>query len=390
MIPHLIGKEYITLFVNGKTNTIPSTHINFNNIVQAIKDKDWDAVPALLNVTESIAKFGKGLITIDSGVIKYNGEVLHNTLVDRILDMISEGFDVSPMVVFLENLMNNTSKRVVDELYGFLEAAKIPLTEDGCFLAYKRVNHDFKDFYTGKVDHSVGSTPSMPRNRVDEDKDRTCSYGLHFCSFNYLPSYHSNSGKVVIVKVNPADVVAIPSDYDNTKGRCCRYEVIGVHEEGEKKEAFTKSVEPGVVISVTPVAPVKPAVSSYTEDYNEGLVAGKTVAEKFLARGTLSTFNQTKADRKVGKKPAGFADGFKDGYKEVYTLYESKLKADAEAKRTAELKVKENAAKNAYDVGFTLGKNDYAAGKPYSVHTHSRVVANRDSFEDGYYDGFYS
>jgi len=30
----------------------------------------------------------------------------------------------------------------------------------------------------------------------------------------------------VIVKINPADVVAIPSDYKNTKGRCCRYEVV--------------------------------------------------------------------------------------------------------------------------------------------------------------------
>jgi hypothetical protein len=31
----------------------------------------------------------------------------------------------------------------------------------------------------------------------------------------------------MIVKINPADVVSIPADYDNAKGRCWRYEVIG-------------------------------------------------------------------------------------------------------------------------------------------------------------------
>lgn len=31
-----------------------------------------------------------------------------------------------------------------------------------------------------------------------------------------------------MVKVNPKNVVAIPSDYNNMKGRACEYEVIGV------------------------------------------------------------------------------------------------------------------------------------------------------------------
>ena len=31
----------------------------------------------------------------------------------------------------------------------------------------------------------------------------------------------------MIVKINPKDVVAIPADYNNTKGRTCRYEVVG-------------------------------------------------------------------------------------------------------------------------------------------------------------------
>ena len=72
--------------------------------------------------------------------------------------------------------------------------------------------------------NAVGDTLSMPRNAVDEDKNRTCSAGLHFCSYSYLP--HFGGERIVVVKINPRDVVAIPADYNNAKGRTCRYEVV--------------------------------------------------------------------------------------------------------------------------------------------------------------------
>ena len=71
---------------------------------------------------------------------------------------------------------------------------------------------------------------------------QTCSYGLHFCSEGYLR--HFGGDRVVILKINPRDVVSIPTDYNNTKGRCCRYEVIGevgVNPEDEKE--FTQPVQ---------------------------------------------------------------------------------------------------------------------------------------------------
>jgi len=86
------------------------------------------------------------------------------------------------------------------------------------------VRSDFTDCHTGKFDNSPGQVVTMPRNEVNEDKDQTCSSGLHFCSLSYLSSFYGD--KVVILKINPRDVVSIPSDYNNAKGRCCRYEVI--------------------------------------------------------------------------------------------------------------------------------------------------------------------
>jgi hypothetical protein len=90
------------------------------------------------------------------------------------------------------------------------------------------------------MDNSVGMIVEMERNRVDDDKNVTCSTGLHFCGMSYLS--HFGGARTVIVKINPRDVVSIPTDYNEAKGRACRYEVIG--ELGvNPEEAFTAPVQ---------------------------------------------------------------------------------------------------------------------------------------------------
>jgi hypothetical protein len=120
-------------------------------------------------------------------------------------------------------------------------------------LAYKKVRHNFFDVHSGSMDNSVGKVLEMERNKVDDDKDNTCSTGLHFCSQSYLN--HFGGDRIVIVKINPRDVVSIPSDYNDAKGRTCRYEVIG--ELGvEAEDAFT--------------APVQDAANTYTAQASWG------------------------------------------------------------------------------------------------------------------------
>jgi hypothetical protein len=64
--------------------------------------------------------------------------------------------------------------------------------------------------------------------------------GLHFCSRDYLS--HFGGERIMILKINPRDVVSIPVDYNAAKGRACRYEVIG--ELGvNPDEAFNEPVQ---------------------------------------------------------------------------------------------------------------------------------------------------
>jgi hypothetical protein len=92
------------------------------------------------------------------------------------------------------------------------------------------------------MDNSIGMIVEMERNEVDDNRDNTCSSGLHFCSESYLKSF--GGARTVIVKINPRDVVSIPSDYNDAKGRACRYEVIGeVNVNPDDTVEFNKPVQ---------------------------------------------------------------------------------------------------------------------------------------------------
>jgi hypothetical protein len=64
----------------------------------------------------------------------------------------------------------------------------------------------------------------MPRNEVDEDWGVDCSQGLHVGS----ASYQFSGDVKVLVKVNPKDVVSVPSNETN-KCRVCAYEIVEIY-----------------------------------------------------------------------------------------------------------------------------------------------------------------
>ena len=229
-IPFTLSSKTLSMIIDGKSEIIDRSALNYGPIVEALKKGDSETVRELVKVRTMIASMSKGQIYVnpDTREVMYNGEVVHNAIVDRMFEMLAEDFDITPMVNFLQNLLQNPSKTSIDELYLFLEATNLPITEDGHFLAYKMVRKDYLDIYTGTFDNSVGKKLSMPRGEVDPVRDRTCSHGFHFCSESYLGSGYStvDEGRVVILKINPRDVVSIPSDYNNAKGRACEYTVV--------------------------------------------------------------------------------------------------------------------------------------------------------------------
>ena len=126
----------------------------------------------------------------------------------------------------------------------------MPITSDGCFLAYKAVSNDFHDLWSHSIDNSVGSTPEVPRDKVDSNRDRGCSNGLHVGAIDYAAQYGGidlkvddedggGGNNIVIAKVNPRDVVSVPTCSRYQKLRCCKYEVVS---EEWKEEITAKLV----------------------------------------------------------------------------------------------------------------------------------------------------
>lgn len=240
MFPYIIQGDNIVIVVDSKSHTVNKTHITYDKLKEAIKSNDVDAVRELIEPKKVILKYAAGNVEVKDGEFLWRGKPMHNALSSKMIEMLREGFDIDPLAVFMHNLMKNPSKRAVEELYGFLEKGALPITPDGHFLAYKKVRANYMDCHTGTISNHVGAVVTMERNEVDDDKDRTCSAGLHFCSQEYLKSFGGE--RTMILKINPADVVSIPSDYNDSKGRACRYEVIG-ELDAAPEQAFTRSVQ---------------------------------------------------------------------------------------------------------------------------------------------------
>jgi hypothetical protein len=230
----------ITAVFNGKSLTVRVDNSSFDDAVQAYKNRDWQSLHDIMDTANAISRYSVGKVKVLDGVVLYNGKPVANVLVQRILEFVRDGLPFEPLVKFLDNVMANPSLTAQEELYLFLEAGQLPITEDGCFLAYRKVDDNYMSYHANpdgtKNRNKVGDVPTMKREDVDTNRHNTCSRGLHFCAHSYLGSYHGGQGRVMIVKINPADVVSIPSDYGNAKGRTWRYEVVAEYGDKEAKD----------------------------------------------------------------------------------------------------------------------------------------------------------
>ena len=199
---------------------------NIKNVLKTVIDRGFN-----------IKKVFKGTsIKIVNGVVLYKNEPLKEMkLVDHILRYAQVGIKANSYINFLDNVMKNPKTDIRFELFEFLSNGMFPIHEDGTFSAFKKVRSDWRDIYSNTIDHSIGKKPKLSKKDVDYDRSVTCSSGLHFCGWDYLRSYGGyDNVRIIEVKINPKDVVAIPTDYNYLKGRCLTYEVIREIEKPEQ------------------------------------------------------------------------------------------------------------------------------------------------------------
>lgn len=225
-----INETTITCVIDDKIYAVQRDNPAAKMILKALSEEaPKDKIIALFDQLTAVKTYMGDGVEIVGNSIKINGEEVHGVIVNRILKFMRSNLPYKPLIKFLERIQNNPSKRSVDELYAFLEHKNLPITPEGKFLAYKAIRYDWTDKYTGKFSNTIGSVLQMPRNKVDDDANRGCSYGFHCGALDYVKWYgsvESGDDRCVIVEVDPADVVSVPHDHNYSKVRTSKYKVI--------------------------------------------------------------------------------------------------------------------------------------------------------------------
>lgn len=167
--------------------------------------------------------------------VTYNNEVLGGSVVDKIIQFMDWSLPVDPLAKFILRLMKNPSFNSRKQLYDFLAALDMTITPEGTFIAYKGVTADFKDCHTKTFNNAPGAQNEMPRANVDDNPENHCSKGFHVGAWPYASTF---GAKTVMVEVDPADVVSVPSDHNAQKCRVTKYKVLAEVERPVEKPLY--------------------------------------------------------------------------------------------------------------------------------------------------------
>lgn len=240
---YLIGHDGNTVAtVNGEVYGFGKSHPRYTKLVGYLKAGQAEFFEAAYDVISAVQDFSEGYIGVENGQLSWDGNTMPEMFTDTMLNMMDQGFPFEPMLNFLDNMSDNPSDNAIVELFDFMSHKQMPITADGCFLAYKAVNNNYRDLYTNTFDNSIGSVCEMPRAEVNSNREKHCAAGLHVGAIDYAKQYggiDENSGddeggngnRLMICKVNPADVISVPNDSRCQKLRACRYEVVSEFED---------------------------------------------------------------------------------------------------------------------------------------------------------------
>jgi len=183
------------------------------------------------------------------------GDKLENaqTLTEHLERAAYEG---SPgLSAFLERFAKVKHKDTAQEVLRFMEKVDLPLADDGCLVLYKFLDAAaddgyYVDHHTKKVRQRIGSRVYMDAKDYLNTRDQ-CGTGLHVCA----ASYGQYGNRILLVKVRPEDVVAVPH-HESSKMRVLAYHIVAALDQNShtavsaKQSALTAKGAKGVVAEV--------------------------------------------------------------------------------------------------------------------------------------------
>jgi len=229
------GNGTITLVIDGQMYQVGPQEEVYNDVLDGLKgDYEAEYYLDLIDKAQAVEayldQYESDVISISHDTVYYTEgetkEVVENSIVKYILEFQKDGLPIQPLINMLTKMYQNTSMSSIKSLYDFLDNKNLPVCEDGDFLAWKAVRNDYRDKWTGRIDNSPGQTVSVSRRLVSDDRSKSCSFGLHVGTLDYVKGYGSfPSDRIILVKVNPKNAVSVP-DHESEKMRVCEYTVL--------------------------------------------------------------------------------------------------------------------------------------------------------------------
>lgn len=209
---------------------VPPNHPNYDKILEELRkkgDKPSRQIKRLKMLMDTLGEVKLKIngIKVYGNDVTYNDKVIHNIVVDKIFEFTREGYDIKPLVAFLDKLLQNPSQEAVETLYNWLEKAGLIIDQDGDILGYKSVRMDYFDHHSGTISNAIGRHVIMPRENVSCDRGLCAGPGLYVGTLNYATNFHTGFNRIMVVKVHPKDVVIVP-DSEHEKMKTCGYKVI--------------------------------------------------------------------------------------------------------------------------------------------------------------------
>jgi hypothetical protein len=240
------GESLVVVYEDADPVTVPGTHPKFDDILALLRsggatdDAVQNLVNTLLVVGKKLAVLSDRVSVASYGVF-FDGDPLRSELADVLLELLEEGKeeDLVAVAKFLENAAANNSMDSVDAMYRWITNGDLAITPEGMFLAYKgvRVGKDGVsesitrgkalvdgEAFEGNIPNPDGAVITMPRTEVTADSAVGCGPGLHAGTHSYAKGFAQ--GRLLLVEINPRDVVSVPSDSSFQKLRVSRYKVI--------------------------------------------------------------------------------------------------------------------------------------------------------------------
>lgn len=234
------GTRLVTYVNNdGQVFTATENNPRLETIIDNLRCGDVEDIERLFDLDLAVNDTFQSLTeraSVVNGRVLFDGDPVDRTIERLILRLYNKGDNAYKSVLaFMEKVYTNLSEHTRENLFTWLAAEDFSIDSDGDIVAYKGLRADGTSIHAGPafvdgkpvnghVPNHPGSVIEISRSDVVANPAIGCAYGLHAGTYEYASGFAQ--GLLVEVRVNPRDVVSVPTDCGAQKMRVSRYRVV--------------------------------------------------------------------------------------------------------------------------------------------------------------------